>query len=153
MSTSYLNYTKKSSLTSIIRAKCLIPSRPSHVLADILNQLPKLPTVCTPSNTTSFSSSPKSPLNPNIKYYFAAKLDLGPFWLQHNYVPCSRLTDSNPTVKSIWEEARRDDKRAVMKTIEEELMWFDRWAGFKWTKRQEWNAPVLIPGRLAAWKR
>ena len=143
MSTSYLNYTNKTSLTSIIRTKRLIPSRPSHVLADILNQLPKLPTVCTLSNTTLFRTSSKSPPNPIIKYYFAAKLDLGPFWLQHNYVPCSRLTDSNPTVKSIWEEARRDDKRAVMKTIEEELTWFDRWAGFKWTKWQEWNAPVL----------
>ena len=119
----------------------------------VQQQLPKLPTVCTPSDTTSFRTSPESLPNPNIKYYFATKLDLGPFWLQHNYVPCNRLTDSNSTVKSIWEEARRDDKRAVMKTIEEELTWFDRWAGFEWTKRQESNAPVLIPGRLAAWKR
>ena len=68
---------------------------------------------------------------------------MGPFWLQHDYVPCSRLTDSNPAVKSIWEEAGRDDKQAVMKTIGEELTWFDKWAGFEWTKRQEWNATLL----------
>ena len=107
VSTSCLNYTKKIGLTHIIRYQTSHPylARPAVPRTSRCNiNCPNCPLFITPSDTSSFRPSPKSPPGPNLKYYPASstKFDLVPPTCDITIFSSDRSPDS-AKVKSIGE--------------------------------------------------
>ena len=75
--------------------------------------------------------------------------DRPPLAYSHNNVPVHgyeddllKLLQKLDAVESGGEKAVRDKRRAVVKRIEEELVWLDEKVRSEWAKWQEVNAPV-----------